>query len=130
MDTKSEIGAVVTKRVIESKTGTENSEDIIQLRRRLSLWGDNLEIDGFGDEEEAVDSKKSTLMDLNLTDTNKETYVETYVGNSKQGYNPSNPYKKKNQDSYIMERHSATNTLLFGVFDGHGVKGDEVSQVI
>jgi serine/threonine protein phosphatase PrpC len=53
--------------------------------------------------------------------------VKSIAGVSKKGFAPYNPLKR-NQDAMLMELDDATESLLFGVFDGHGEVGDLVSH--
>lgn len=61
--------------------------------------------------------------------TQNQTFLE-YFFQSMAGY--SEGKTKTNQDSvyFNVDLHSATNTSLFGVFDGHGVLGHKVSDFL
>jgi hypothetical protein len=88
-------------------------------RRRLSVVSDNKLIEGI-----------ATIGAADAEDVmggGSESVVRTFAGVSKKGYAPYNP-RKRNQDAILMEEHKATNTLLFGVCDGHGEAGDLVSH--
>lgn len=96
-----------------------NKSGLRGARRRLSVVSDNKLIEGVAtlghqDEDRTIE-------------TSSETVVKQYAGKSKKGYAPYNP-RKRNQDSLMMEFDSATNSVLFGVLDGHGEAGDLVSQ--
>ena len=89
-------------------------------RRRLSVVSDNRLIEGLAalgaaPEDESIQARRS------------EHIVKCYAGLSKKGYAPYNP-RKRNQDAIMMVEHAPTNTLFFGVFDGHGEAGDLVSH--
>lgn len=46
---------------------------------------------------------------------------------SKVGHTPGQ--SKVNQDAAVMAYDDGTGSLLFGVFDGHGARGEDVSGV-
>lgn len=48
-------------------------------------------------------------------------------GRSVKGFDPHFP-EKVNQDGYVIAHHVPTETLIFGVFDGHGRDGHLVSK--
>lgn len=92
-----------------------------QTRRRLSLVSDNKLIEGLsalGIKE--VEATRASAQPL------PHSYAR-FCGVSRKGYAAYNP-RKRNQDSILMEEHSATGSLLLGVFDGHGEAGDLVSR--
>ena len=53
----------------------------------------------------------------------------TYSSTSCKGYNPSKP-TKENQDAVIVHPFLSKDTSLFGICDGHGVYGKEISNFI
>jgi hypothetical protein len=100
------------------KKKVESKKDVSVHRRRLTVVSANNLIEGLGDlnaEEEGVKGGDYGHV------------VTNYAGVSKKGYAPYNP-RKKNQDSLIMAEDSATESIMFGVYDGHGEAGDLVSQ--
>lgn len=54
--------------------------------------------------------------------------VRIYYGKSKKGIVPFNP-NKTNQDRMFMLTEESTNSVIFGVMDGHGEYGHLVSNV-
>mmetsp|Transcript_19909 Transcript_19909/g.35522 ORF Transcript_19909/g.35522 Transcript_19909/m.35522 type:complete len:367 (+) Transcript_19909:107-1207(+) len=110
-------------------------------RRRLSvvtgkgkgkgnIFADQDKIDGFGDERKSmVDGKKITEKN-NIQKTN-DGVIERYCSFSRVGYVPFNN-SKVNQDRYLEQMKFANEDSkhLFGVFDGHGVNGHDVSQFL
>ncbi|RMX70238.1 hypothetical protein DD238_001065 [Peronospora effusa] len=55
--------------------------------------------------------------------------VVAFSGFSKKGYACYNP-QKKNQDAMVIQYDFESQTLLLGVFDGHGEAGDAVAMVM
>jgi len=101
----------------------EKQEDVAKLRRRLTVAGDNVLIDGF-----AKVSIQDNLNEEPEEQVTQNTFiVSTYAGYSKKGYAPYNP-RKNNQDALLMAEHQETRSLLLCVLDGHGELGDLVSQ--
>jgi serine/threonine protein phosphatase PrpC len=56
-------------------------------------------------------------------------YVRAYVGACERGFNPDNP-DKPCQDAIVMEEHAPSDGVIFAVFDGHGVQGHQVAQLL
>mmetsp|Transcript_24788 Transcript_24788/g.50917 ORF Transcript_24788/g.50917 Transcript_24788/m.50917 type:complete len:281 (-) Transcript_24788:1801-2643(-) len=53
--------------------------------------------------------------------------VWSYFGLCYKGVAPINPYKR-NQDAFVVEHDSVTDTLLLAVLDGHGEHGDRCAM--
>jgi len=102
-------------------TEDQKDEDIGKTRRRLSVAGDNILIDGFS----KVNISETTETEEKAASTG--FIVSSYAGYSKKGYAPYNP-RKGNQDALLMAEHQETRSLLLCVLDGHGEVGDSVSQ--
>jgi hypothetical protein len=93
---------------------------LTHARRRLSVVSNNKLIEGLS----ALGIKET---DNTRTGSSAATCYASFFCSSKRGYAPYNP-RKRNQDSYILEEHRETKSLLMGVFDGHGEAGDLVSR--
>ena len=98
-----------------------NPHSVSQIRRRLSVDGNHLDIDGVEEMDIEVDNPNSS-------DANDESFMGVYAGVSNKGYVPYNP-RKVNQDSLLIREDPITKTLVLGTFDGHGEQGQYVSDV-
>mmetsp|Transcript_23644 Transcript_23644/g.37207 ORF Transcript_23644/g.37207 Transcript_23644/m.37207 type:complete len:337 (-) Transcript_23644:166-1176(-) len=100
------------------------------MRRRLSVMpgqvsiGEEAKLDGLGTENESKKEVGSSGFD-------KEGVVKCYTSLSRVGYVPFNN-RKVNQDRYTEHVNFAGDKkkCLFGVFDGHGAHGHDVSQFL
>jgi len=92
-----------------------------QVRRRLSVLSDNKLVEGLS----ALGIKGEDK--VKAGGPTQTSSVTGYWGYSKRGYAPYN-LRKRNQDSILLEEHGPTESLLMGVFDGHGESGDLVSR--
>ena len=91
---------------------------VSNARRRLSVDGNEIDIDGAG----------TTDMDVEIPTVNNDTVVGVYYGQSQKGFAPYNAHKV-NQDWMLIKEDTTTGTLIFGAFDGHGQHGQCVSEV-
>ena len=73
--------------------------------------------------------KKGANLNGQFQATSSNTIVKSYIGMSKKGYAPYN-IKKENQDACFMHEDPITQSILLGVFDGHGEHGHRVSRYI
>lgn len=89
-------------------------------RRRLTIDGNDCVLDGM------QISKTEDIKDTIVAQDNQMFRV--YAGKSQQGYIIQNP-RKVNQDSLLIHKDKATNSLILGTFDGHGEHGHCVSGV-
>jgi len=103
--------------------------EVNQARRRLSVMAGGVpkthRIDGAAETVEEKSSDKSASNDVTSKVIGKTASI------TKTGYVPFNP-NKVNQDRFceIINFGQDENKALFGVFDGHGAKGHEVSQFV
>ena len=86
-----------------------NPQSVSQIRRRLSVDGNHLDIDGVEEMDIEVDNPDSS-------DANDESFMGVYAGVSNKGYVPYNP-RKVNQDSLLIREDSITKTLVLGAFE-------------
>ena len=91
---------------------------VSNARRRLSVDGNTIDIDGVG----------ITDMDVGIPPVDNDTFVGVYYGQSQKGFAPYNAHKV-NQDWMLLKEDTATGTLILGAFDGHGQHGQCVSEV-
>lgn len=80
--------------------------------------GHDIDIDGVG----------ITDVDVEIPHVDNDTFVGVYYGQSQKGFAPYNAHKV-NQDRMLIKEDTATGTLIFGAFDGHGQHGQCVSEV-
>jgi len=101
--------------------------EVSKMRRRLTITGVDPMIDG-GDLEElrklSVDEGEDKMEQNVLKGS---CVVTKHHGVTKKGHAPYNPMKK-NQDAMVIAVDPATDTIILGVFDGHGEFGDRVSE--
>ena len=99
----------------------EKPEPLSKVRRRLTVDGDQVLLDGI---EELV-------MDIDvpqIEQTEEDVFVGVFAGKSQKGFIPHNP-RKVNQDWMLIKEDAATGTLVLGTFDGHGEHGHCISEV-
>lgn len=98
-----------------------HSSEVAQARRRLSVDGSHIGLDGIDEMDMEVDIP-------GIENTPNDLFVGVYAGQSQKGYVPFNP-RKVNQDWMLIREDNITGTLILGVFDGHGEHGQCVSEV-
>ena len=76
-----------------------------------------------------MDTRKSSNLDGHFEASTNSTVIKSYIGMSKKGYAPYN-IKKENQDACFMHEDPRSQSILLGVFDGHGEHGHRVSRYI
>jgi len=104
--------------------------EVNQARRRLSVMA------GGVPKTHRIDGAAETIATDEKSDkTNKQEIVSKVISKtvtlSKTGFVPFNP-NKVNQDRFsdVVNYNSDENKVFFGVYDGHGAKGHEVSQFV
>ncbi len=102
----------------EVSNKTMGPDAVSSARRRLSVTGSAIDIDGAG----------LTDMDVEIPEVDNDTFVGVYYGQSKKGFAPYNAHKV-NQDCMLVKEDTNTGTLILGAFDGHGQHGQCVSEV-
>ncbi len=105
-------------------------------RRRLSIAGSDVKADGVvrrsstsNPNGNKMDTRKSSNLDGHFEASTNSTVIKSYIGMSKKGYAPYN-IKKENQDACFMHEDPRSQSILLGVFDGHGEHGHRVSRYI
>ena len=107
-------------------TPTGNQSSLLGRPTTRRLVGSN--------DHQLVDGLAATSIDT-IDDTNAQVLADgtcavvAFAGLSRQGYAPYTP-QKTNQDAMVIEYDQKSQTLLLGVFDGHGEAGHEVSASI
>ena len=98
---------------------------VTKIRRRLSVDGTDVNIDGIEDEivHQEVDMKPPVEKE-----TTDRFFKGSYFGKSQKGYAPYNP-RKVNQDFMLMKEDFGTKSVILGTFDGHGEHGHCISEV-
>eukprot|EP00945_MAST-04E_sp_MAST-4E-sp1_P000283 g283.t1 len=114
--------------IVEKANGKKTSPSVSQQRRRLSIAGSDTNMDGRRNSTMPAPAAQSKVKSPSPPGgAVKGTVVRSYVGMSKKGYAPYN-IKKENQDSCFMHEDPKTESLMLGVFDGHGEHGHHVSR--
>eukprot|EP01084_Bolivina_argentea_P141173 248109_1 len=113
----------------------KKKKDARRLRKRLSVSEANgkspLLLDGYRQKTNKEPITPDTYSD-NESDESKSNLFKSYAMKTKVGVVPFNP-NKVNQDRAIMLPvlpNSKNKAALFGVFDGHGMQGHDVSQYL
>lgn len=109
----------------------ENKEELILIQGN-SFEGVKLqsfETDSQGEEKTNKPSK--VALTSSNSQTKSETIVKSYAVKTRKGFVPSKP-NKVNQDSYAILKGFANIecSYLFGVMDGHGTFGQQVSDFV
>lgn len=94
---------------------------ISRARRRFTVDGDELQIDGIEDVGMEVESPEPDQ-------PSDDVYVGVFAGKSQKGFVPYNS-RKVNQDWLLIKEEPTTGTLVLGTFDGHGEHGHCISEV-
>ena len=110
-----------------------------QIRRRMTLFGAETNLDGLGDSvaqgRRQSQAQHQSLMSQRgglgaprggLGAAPIGNVLTSMDGESRKGYHPHNP-RKVNQDRMVIERH-ASGAVMLCVFDGHGQFGHDVSS--
>lgn len=109
---------------------TQNDAKIGRSRRRLTLAGANVLLDGVANMSLQSPTVAVTGGVPLHTEGDKGQQVGHVFGKRfgvcQKGYAPYNP-AKKNQDALIMTEDPVTGAMLVGVLDGHGEVGHHVS---
>jgi hypothetical protein len=121
-----------------STTVAEAPERGAQIRRRMTLFGAETNLDGLGDSV-AQGRRQSQAQHQSLMSQRgglgvpraggaapTRNVLTSFDGESRKGYHPHNP-RKVNQDRMVIERHPSGAVMLC-VFDGHGQFGHDVSS--
>lgn len=104
---------------------TMDPKAVTRVRRRLSVGGDDVNLDGIEDEKVIGIADVAPLSEREDVDN---FFSGSYSGKSQKGYAPYNP-RKVNQDYMMMKEDSKTKSIILGAFDGHGEHGHCISEV-
>lgn len=123
-------GKVERMKTTSTATQLDKTGNIGRSRRRLTLAGANVLLDGVASMNLAQSPGNSatpgTAVQLHGRSVIGHVFGKRF-GICNKGYAPYNP-AKKNQDSMIMSEDPKTGALFVGVLDGHGEVGHHVSQ--
>ena len=107
-----------------SAQGVNNQPTAVGMKRVLtneSLTGSSTCFDIY-----SIESQGSVL-DTSMAIQTRETNIPLlFAGKTKKGMSPNQP-TKPNQDSFLMQHHQKTQSMIVAVFDGHGQFGHHVS---
>lgn len=110
---------------VQRRVTNEESIAVSTARRRLSIDGLNVNLDGT---EEEVIENIADMIPPSESPIAEEQFVNLFAGKSQKGYVPYNP-RKVNQDYMLTREDPETKTLILGAFDGHGEHGHCISEV-
>jgi serine/threonine protein phosphatase PrpC len=141
-------GGVLGMAAAQSQSQTEGRSTLKGQRRRLSVVSNNANIEGVMSSTSVTErQRRPTMIQESGSGLAKgmgmmglgsigedaaakqpaQNVVTKYAGISKKGYAPYN-MKKQNQDSMIMAEDTASGSIFFAVYDGHGEVGHHVSR--
>ena len=107
-----------------SSLSFNNNQTAVGMKRVLtneSLTGSSTCLDIY-----SIESQGSVL-DTSMAIQTLETSIPLlFAGKTKKGISPNQP-SKPNQDSFLMQHHQKTQSMIVAVFDGHGQFGHHVS---